>query len=98
MAAPSKSYWYFLDRYHTVAFMYRIVKYEARNVPFTHINVIYWYPDTSVQVLVDLDSPAVLAKLGPPYLLPSVRYQIRPKINHKNPRYVNCLIQHLKYF
>ena len=68
MAAASKSYRYFLDRYHTVAFMYRIVKYEARNVPFTHINVMYWYPDTSVQVLVDLDSPAVLAKLRPPLL------------------------------
>ena len=58
MAAASKSYRYFLDRYHTVAFMYRIVKYEARNAPFTHINVIYWYSDTSVQVLVDLDSLA----------------------------------------
>ena len=67
------------------------MKYEARNVPFTHINVIYWYPDTSVQVLVDLDSPAVLAKLGPPYLQPSVRYQIRPKIKHKNYRYVKLL-------
>ena len=32
------------------------MKYEARNVPFTHIDVIYWYLDTSVQILVDLDS------------------------------------------